>query len=206
VLIGSGSFRVDQLAAFTAFEKIRLDNATNTFTNLTLGSQPIEVDATGYLQINVGSPSNWNSSDIIDGDPSQPCWVTFAGATGTLKLDDSQHYTGTVAGLVGQDAHDLADINLINGTTTATLMNATSAGGTLQVSDYSAPRPQASWAIDGPRARAAQHYRAIGCYDPAHAVGRASVPAHRHLQLGAEQCHHFAGLRLAAEIAHFQQS
>jgi hypothetical protein len=40
-----------------------------------------------------------------------------------------------VAGLVGQDALDLADINFINGTTTATLMNATSAGGTLQVSD-----------------------------------------------------------------------
>ncbi|MGK4277410.1 hypothetical protein, partial [Escherichia coli] len=27
-LVGSGSFRVDQLATFTGFERIRLDNAT----------------------------------------------------------------------------------------------------------------------------------------------------------------------------------
>jgi hypothetical protein len=61
--------------------------------------------------------------------------ASFASNTGTLKLDDSQHYTGTVAGLVGQDAFDVADINFINGTTTATLMNATSTGGTLHVTD-----------------------------------------------------------------------
>ena len=28
-LVGSGTFRVDQLASFTGFERIRLDNATN---------------------------------------------------------------------------------------------------------------------------------------------------------------------------------
>jgi hypothetical protein len=48
-LIGSGTFRVDQLASFTGFEKITLDNATTSIASLTLGSQPIEVDATGYL-------------------------------------------------------------------------------------------------------------------------------------------------------------
>jgi hypothetical protein len=63
--------------------------------------------------------------------------ANFASNTGTLKLDDSQHYAGTVAGLVGQDSLDLADINFINGTTTATLTNATSAGGTLHVTDGS---------------------------------------------------------------------
>jgi hypothetical protein len=61
--------------------------------------------------------------------------ASFASNTGTLKLDDSRDYTGTVVGLVGQDSLDLADINFIIGTTTATLMNATSAGGTLQVTD-----------------------------------------------------------------------
>src|SRR5712672_1072696 len=54
-LVGSGSFSLDQLATFTGFESIRLDNATNYFSSLTLGSQPIEVDATGYLQIRVNS-------------------------------------------------------------------------------------------------------------------------------------------------------
>jgi hypothetical protein len=46
--------------------------------------------------------------------------ASFTSNTGTLKLDASQHYAGTVAGLVGQDALDLANINFINGTTTAT--------------------------------------------------------------------------------------
>ena len=69
-LVGSGSFGVDQLATFTGFERIRLDNATNSSANLTLGSQPIEVDATGYLYIQVNSPSNWNGSNIINGDAS----------------------------------------------------------------------------------------------------------------------------------------
>ena len=70
-LVGSGTFRVDQLASFTGFERIRLDNATNSSASLTLGSQPIEVDATGYLSIQVNSPSNWNGSNIINGDASQ---------------------------------------------------------------------------------------------------------------------------------------
>ena len=48
-LVGSGTFRVDQLATFTGFERITLDNATNSSAQLNLGSQPIEVDATGYL-------------------------------------------------------------------------------------------------------------------------------------------------------------
>ena len=69
-LVGSGTFRVDQLATFTGFERIRLDNATNYSASLTLGSQPIEVDATGYLSIQVNSPSNWNGSNIINGDAS----------------------------------------------------------------------------------------------------------------------------------------
>ena len=32
-LVGSGTFRVDQLASFTGFERIRLDNATNSFAS-----------------------------------------------------------------------------------------------------------------------------------------------------------------------------
>jgi Ca2+-binding RTX toxin-like protein len=75
VLAGSGIFHVDQLASFTGFERIRLDNATNFYANLYLGNQAIEVDATGYLAIQVSSPSNWNSSNIINGDASHT-WNT----------------------------------------------------------------------------------------------------------------------------------
>ena len=37
--------------------------------------------------------------------------VTFGGNTGTLKLDNSSSFTGTVAGLSDQDTIDFADIN-----------------------------------------------------------------------------------------------
>jgi hypothetical protein len=78
-LVGSGTFHVDQLASFTGFETIGLNNATNTFANLTLGAQPIEVDSTGLLEIFVNSPSNWNGSDIINGDVdlSHPTYLFF---------------------------------------------------------------------------------------------------------------------------------
>ena len=76
-LIGSGTFSVDQLAGFTAFESIKVDNPTNSVASLTLGGQPIEVDVTGYLGIQVNSPSNWNSSDIINGDPSSFTTLIF---------------------------------------------------------------------------------------------------------------------------------
>ena len=76
-LAGSGTFRIDQLATFTGFERVTLDNATNSFAQLTLGNQPIEVDATGLLQIVVNSPSNWNGSDVINGDATSSTEIGF---------------------------------------------------------------------------------------------------------------------------------
>jgi hypothetical protein len=83
-LVGSGSFGLDQLATFTGFERIRLDNVTNSFSFLTLSSQPIEVDATGYFQIQVNSPSNWNGSNIINGDASVTWNMTSLGFNSPL--------------------------------------------------------------------------------------------------------------------------
>jgi hypothetical protein len=82
-LVGSGTFRVDQLATFTGFESIRLDNATNSSAQLTLGNQPIEVDATGPLSIQV-TPSNWNASNIIKGDISRPVFMSFFNNSGVF--------------------------------------------------------------------------------------------------------------------------
>ena len=45
-LYGSGTFQVDQLATFTGFESITLNNFTSGAANLYLGSQSIAV--TGY--------------------------------------------------------------------------------------------------------------------------------------------------------------
>jgi hypothetical protein len=78
-LIGSGSFDVSQLAKFTGFQRITLNNATNYYASLYLNGQPIEVDATGYTQIFVSSLSNWNGSDIIKGDTSNNWTSTNLG-------------------------------------------------------------------------------------------------------------------------------
>jgi hypothetical protein len=93
-LSGSGFFNIDQLASFTGFESIKLDSGTTNGSSayLTLGSQPIEVDSTGYVEININSPSNWNGSDIINGDSSPPSsshtpwtvlWFSNPGAPST---------------------------------------------------------------------------------------------------------------------------
>jgi large repetitive protein len=59
--------------------------------------------------------------------------VTFAGSTGTLQLENPSSFTGTVAGLTGQDALDLL---YINPTTVQTpTYSGNSSGGTLTVTD-----------------------------------------------------------------------
>ncbi|MGP0082230.1 MAG: hypothetical protein ACLP0B_01195, partial [Steroidobacteraceae bacterium] len=59
--------------------------------------------------------------------------VTFAGSTGTLQLEDPSSFTGTVAGLTGQDTLDLRFINPATVQTPTYAGN--SSGGTLTVTD-----------------------------------------------------------------------
>jgi hypothetical protein len=59
--------------------------------------------------------------------------VTFAGPTGTLRLDESWGFTGKVADFRGQDLMDLADLTFGAQTTLAYAGNST--GGTLKVGD-----------------------------------------------------------------------
>ena len=64
--------------------------------------------------------------------------VTFAaGDTGILKLDNSQSFTGTVAGLALGNDLDLADIAFGAGTKLSYTPNAGNTGGTLNVTDGS---------------------------------------------------------------------
>jgi hypothetical protein len=63
--------------------------------------------------------------------------VTFGGSTGTLQLDQSQSFTGTVAGFGGGDEIDLEDITFGANTTLAYAANSGNSGGTLTVSDGS---------------------------------------------------------------------
>jgi hypothetical protein len=95
-------------------------NLTTPFT-ASGGSQPssVTVPAGGGVEIATAASST-NAS--------------FASNTGTLKLDDSRDYTGTVVGLVGQDSLDLADINYAT-VQTPTYLNQTSSGETVRVTD-----------------------------------------------------------------------
>src|ERR1700733_12062870 len=67
----------------------------------------------------------------INGDSPQP--VTFTGTSGILEIDDSDAFTGQVAGLAGTDALDLADISY--GATTTATFSGNASGGTLTVTD-----------------------------------------------------------------------
>jgi hypothetical protein len=67
----------------------------------------------------------------IDGLGGQP--VTFAGATGTLKLEDPQAFAGVISGLSGTDAIDLSGFAYGANVKATFLGNAT--GGTLTVTD-----------------------------------------------------------------------
>jgi hypothetical protein len=87
-LVGPGNFALDQLATFTGFEEITLDNPTSQVALLTLGSQPIEVDATGYAQILANSSANWNGSNVIKGDPAGATDVYFRNFTTHLVTYD----------------------------------------------------------------------------------------------------------------------
>ena len=59
--------------------------------------------------------------------------VTFTGSIGTLKLDNSASFTGTVAGLTGQDTIDFADIS--SSSVQQPSFSGTASGGTLTVTD-----------------------------------------------------------------------
>jgi hypothetical protein len=118
-LIGSGTFRVDQLSTFTGFEKITTDNATTSFANVTLGSQPIEVDATGYTQLSINSLSNWNGSDIINGDPSHATYLYFSNIGLPPPAVTYDLTSNTFSNVYGVDANGDNVTLLINSSDTA---------------------------------------------------------------------------------------
>jgi hypothetical protein len=59
--------------------------------------------------------------------------VNFAGSSGTLQLDSSTGFTGTVAGMAGQDTLDRRDINFAN--IRSSRFSGNSSGGTLSFTD-----------------------------------------------------------------------
>jgi hypothetical protein len=73
------------------------------------------------------------AGDTLEIEAAATGKVTFAGTTGTLRLDESWGFTGKVASFRGQDFIDLADITFGAQTTLGYAGNGT--GGTLKVGD-----------------------------------------------------------------------
>lgn len=59
--------------------------------------------------------------------------MNFAGPTGTLQLDDSSSFSGTIAGMTGADSLDLRDVN--PAAVQLPTYSGTAADGTLTLAD-----------------------------------------------------------------------
>jgi hypothetical protein len=85
----------------------------------------------------LGEPVNGtvNSGELFELKPGTPGNVQFAAGTGTLQLDDAQHFAGLISGLSGQDVLDLADIGFSPNMSLGYAANTNNSGGNLTVND-----------------------------------------------------------------------
>jgi len=88
---------------------------------------------TPWQEFTVKDPLTIADGAIVELSSAYAGPVTFAGSTGTLQLDNSSSFSGTVAGMTGQDTIDFADINFTKVQTPSYSGN--SSGGTLTVTD-----------------------------------------------------------------------
>ena len=110
-------------------------NYTSTIVNGVSGTsnaleslEPVfhqDLNGDGYKEIDAGATLELTSA--YNGV------VAFTASTGTLKLDNSSSFSGTVAGMSGQDTIDLVDINFASAQQPT--YSGTNSGGTLTVTD-----------------------------------------------------------------------
>jgi hypothetical protein len=88
---------------------------------------------TAWQQFSVVDPLDVATGATLELPGAYAGHVIFAGASGTLQLDDSVVFSGTVAGLAGTDTLDLRDISF--GAATRTSYKGDGSQGTLSVTD-----------------------------------------------------------------------
>ena len=92
-----------------------------------------DTTARSLSTVNVAPPVTVADGAMVEIARASAQTVTFAGATGTLILDDAQAFTGEISGLTGSDALDLKNLSYGANTTATFLGNAS--GGTLTITN-----------------------------------------------------------------------
>ena len=103
----------------------------------TLWAQLLQNDGTltGWQQFSVTDPVTISAGATVELSSAYAGAVTFAVSTGTLQLDNSASFSGTVAGMAGQDTIDFADIDPAK--VLPPSYSGDASGGTLSVTDGS---------------------------------------------------------------------
>src|ERR1700730_8718842 len=81
----------------------------------------------------VSDPTTIGAGETLELTSGYSGQLSFAADTGTLKLDNSATFAGTVAGMAGQDTIDFADIDPTKAQ--AASYSGDASGGTLTVTD-----------------------------------------------------------------------
>ena len=136
--LGAGSLTLknEGVIAATGSNALVLNTGANVITN----TGTLAASGAGGLVVESalqgGGKAEISGSSSIEFAAASDAAVSFdIGATGTLKLDNSGSFTGTVAGFALGDAIDLRDIVAGSNETLGYAVNATGSGGTLTVSD-----------------------------------------------------------------------
>jgi len=115
--------------ANTVFDEGTTGNTDTLWAQLLLNNGTL----TGWQQFTVVDPLTVAQGATLELTAAYAGAVTFAGSTGTLQLDSSTSFSGTVAGMTGQDTLDLADVNFAS--LQGSNFSGSSSGGTLSVTD-----------------------------------------------------------------------
>ncbi len=111
--------------ANTAFHEGTAGNADKMWARLMQNDGTV----TPWQQFTVVDPLEVAAGATLDLDTAYAGTVNFAGASGTLQLDHSSLFTGTVAGLIGADTIDFRDIGFVG----QPMFSASGTGGLLSI-------------------------------------------------------------------------
>ena len=128
----TGGHEIDVTSANVAGTVFHEGTSGNTDT-LWARLQQSDGTLTAWQQFTVVDPVTVAQGATVELAAAYAGTVNFAGTAGTLQLDNSTGFTGTVAGMSGQDTLDLRDLNFAN--VQQPVFSGTSSGGTLSLTE-----------------------------------------------------------------------